>query len=446
MRIAVAHSSFHRIGGIETYLERLLPELAGRGHRLAFCHEWGLTAGQSGIRIPSQCPRIDFSAEGMDRGIERLKDWKPDILFAHALENVPLQERLIDLAPGVLFLHTYAGTCISGTKCNQWPAPRPCSRRFGPACLVRYYPMRCGGWNPVTMLQMYRRQASARDVLHRFDRIVTHSRHMADELVQNGVPADRVTAVSFFVPGPAAVPGRLEVDVCPPRESETIEILFVGRADPLKGGAQLIEAAPSVARILDRRVRLTLACDGGAMTDWRRAADRSRAIEPRLRIDFVGWLDEAGLAERYRAADLLAVPSVWPEPFGQVGVEAGHWGVPAVGYDLGGIREWLTPGLNGELASAEPPTVPGLRDAVCRCFRSDAHHRSLRVHAARVARGFASTTHVDRLETVFSETIDRRAKPGDSHIDPGRVASMGRRFSFLIRRVTRTSETEKTRL
>ena len=48
-------------------------------------------------------------------------------------------------------------------------------------------------------------------------------------------------------------------------------------------------------------------------------------------------------------AVLVAVPSLWPEPFGLVGLDAAALGRPAIAFDVGGIGEWLTDGVNGKL-------------------------------------------------------------------------------------------------
>src|SRR5689334_21576515 len=41
--------------------------------------------------------------------------------------------------------------------------------------------------------------------------------------------------------------------------------------------------------------------------------------------------------------------SVWPEPFGMLGLEAMRYGLPVVGFDTGGIKEWVVDGRNGFL-------------------------------------------------------------------------------------------------
>jgi len=41
------------------------------------------------------------------------------------------------------------------------------------------------------------------------------------------------------------------------------------------------------------------------------------------------------------------VPSVWPEPFGLVGIEGFAAGRPAVGSATGGVGDWLKDGVSG---------------------------------------------------------------------------------------------------
>ena len=76
----------------------------------------------------------------------------------------------------------------------------------------------------------------------------------------------------------------------------------------------------------------------------------------------------AALSAQMRESRLLVVPSVWPEPFGSVGMAAARYGVPAAAFAVGGIPQWLHDGVNGHLASATPPTSASLADAVIRCL------------------------------------------------------------------------------
>jgi glycosyltransferase involved in cell wall biosynthesis len=83
-----------------------------------------------------------------------------------------------------------------------------------------------------------------------------------------------------------------------------------------------------------------------------------------------------------------------------VGIEAGCVGLPAVGYAVGGIRDWLFPGESGELGPGSPPTVAGLTEALVRALANPAHYSDLRFGSWRMARRFTLDDHLDRLENL----------------------------------------------
>src|SRR6185503_13976511 len=70
----------------------------------------------------------------------------------------------------------------------------------------------------------------------------------------------------------------------------------------------------------------------------------SRRLNIADRVHFPGFLPQDRLVDYYRDASLAVLSSVWPEPFGAVGLEAMRYGLPVVGFDAGGIREWLISG------------------------------------------------------------------------------------------------------
>jgi glycosyltransferase involved in cell wall biosynthesis len=101
-------------------------------------------------------------------------------------------------------------------------------------------------------------------------------------------------------------------------------------------------------------------------------------------------------------ADLLAVPSVWPEPFGLVGIEAGCVGLPAVGYATGGIKDWLIPGVSGELAPGRRPNSKDFAAAIVRALSDDTRLQNLRIGAWQTAQGFTPEDHLKRLVNILN--------------------------------------------
>jgi len=75
----------------------------------------------------------------------------------------------------------------------------------------------------------------------------------------------------------------------------------------------------------------------------------SRKLGLADRVVFKGFVSSGESAIYYHECSVVAVSSVWPEPFGSVGLEAMRFGLPVVAFDAGGIREWLTNNHNGFL-------------------------------------------------------------------------------------------------
>jgi glycosyltransferase involved in cell wall biosynthesis len=73
------------------------------------------------------------------------------------------------------------------------------------------------------------------------------------------------------------------------------------------------------------------------------------AVPPGLRHLHLGRVrGDAALVRVYGAADLFVIPSL-QEAYGQTALEAMACGTPAVGFDTGGMRMLIRPGITGEL-------------------------------------------------------------------------------------------------
>jgi glycosyltransferase involved in cell wall biosynthesis len=241
------------------------------------------------------------------------------------------------------------------------------------------------------MLAMYRLQGQRHAMLPKYGAVPVASRHMLDELMRNGVNPARAHHVPLMA-------GDAPVDPEPPTPRDfSNTLLFVGRLTELKGVEMAIRALPATARALGRPLKLRVLGDGG---DASRLTLLARKLDALVELSGHATPDERN--DRMREADLLVVPSVWNEPFGLVGIEGGAVGLPAVAFDLGGIREWLVPGRSGELAEV-PPTPLNLADAMVRALARKDHWQTLRSGAWEKARTFQLQEHLAKLEVVLAQ-------------------------------------------
>lgn len=401
MRLAVVTQSRERVGGVEAYLQGVLPALAA-WHAVAFCSASSTTADRGAIALPATVPAITIDSSGPDP-LGSLRVWEPDVIYAHGLEDPLIEAELLGLAPSIIVSHTYTGTCISSSKTMSWPGTVQCGRVFGPACLALYFPRSCGGANPLTMARLYRTQSARLRTLQRAAAVVTLSSHMADEMRRNGVPTDRVHVIAPFVePGLPRAPRT--------RDDGTCRLLYLGRLERLKGVNQLLDALPIVSGHLNLPLQLIIAGDGAERHTLEKQAARIVRTHGATDVQFVGWQHDAGRLRLFADADALVVPSIWPEPFGLVGLEAAAAGVPAVAFATGGIPEWLQDGENGCLAPARGASPALLAKAILRCVGSPAERRRLSDGARRTSAAWTLDRHVLCLNALFDLIAPRAGR------------------------------------
>jgi glycosyltransferase involved in cell wall biosynthesis len=123
-----------------------------------------------------------------------------------------------------------------------------------------------------------------------------------------------------------------------------LRVAFVGRCDPVKGIATLVDAVLSLDR--DAPVEVSFYGAGWDLAYGRqllaRMAGDSRFRPPRL-------LPPDAIAHELARHDVVAVPSTWLETGPLVVLEAFALGLPVVGSNLGGIAELVRNGVDGML-------------------------------------------------------------------------------------------------
>ena len=140
---------------------------------------------------------------------------------------------------------------------------------------------------------------------------------------------------------------------------QTLMLLFVGRIQPHKGPEVLIRAVAEMVRHTPSiRATLRAIIMGGASGSGSSEPDRLKGLAQFLGVsDIVEFIPPAPheqLADWYRAADLVCVPS-YSESFGLVALEAQACGTPVVATAVGGLRTAVADGISGSLVDGHDP-------------------------------------------------------------------------------------------
>ena len=196
------------------------------------------------------------------------------------------------------------------------------------------------------------------------------------ELVFNGVDVDRFAKAD-------------------PVDVESPSVLFVGRHEPRKGLATLLEALAH----LPAATRLYVAGDGPQTAELRQRF----AGDPRVR--WLGRISDAEKASYLRSVDVFCAPSLAGESFGVVLLEAMAASAAIVASDLPGYRNVARPEEHAVLVP--PGDAVALADALRRVLDDP----RLRAGLAEAGRARADELSMDHLAERYVELYGRIASP-----------------------------------
>jgi glycosyltransferase involved in cell wall biosynthesis len=307
--------------------------------------------------------------------------------FDDPLVNAELQRR----APLVSSVHGYSA-CTSGV--HYFRPGHECDRAHGPGCVPNLLARGCAHTrDPRWLPHSYRHVTGARESLRRADLTVAYSRTIDRHMAINGV--ERRAIVPLFSTVPVASASGHE---------RRRRVVFAGRLVRPKGVDVLIRAARAV------EAEFVICGSGKRLQALRRLAARLGVGD---RVSFAGWLEPQQLARALAEASVVAIPSLWPEPFGLVGIEAFAAGRPVVASDTGGVEDWLDPGRTGLSVPA------GDANALARALSEllDDPQRQQSMGAAgrlTVERRFTERHHVTALLGAYDAARRRWERSGGS--------------------------------
>ncbi len=155
-------------------------------------------------------------------------------------------------------------------------------------------------------------------------------------------------------------------------------ILVPSRLSPIKGQTVLVEAMALLSQNLSNVIAVILGHDQGRVGYRQQLTDLIKARDLQDRVKLVEHCDDMPAA--YSLASLVVAPSLVPEGFGRVPVEAMVMGVPIIATELGGFTETISPGATGWLVPPNDPQALAL--SIVKVFGQTEEERNLIIKTA----------------------------------------------------------------
>ena len=389
MKLLFIHERLGAFGGAEANIRITARELQARGHSTALLYAQGTGRDEAGCRnLFAGCHQIPREKSPLQ---DLIAQCAPDLIYLHSLENLDAMERVFEASvPVIRMVHDHSLYCLRSYKYNPLTR-KPCTRPASGYCI---FPCAApitrnrGGLLPFKWSSFSDRRREI-GLTHRCQALVAYSQHSKGELVGNGFDPKRIHI---------HVPMECQGERHPvSRFGERNLVLFAGQIIRGKGVDLLLRALS--------RIKTSFECIIAGDGSHRAYCERlCRRLGLASKVQFTGYLPPTELEKLYQDASVFAFSSVWPEPFGMAGPEAMRFGLPVVGFDAGGVREWLLNGENGFLVPWADTTAFAAR--IEDLLRDKELARRLGLNGReRVNREYNAARQIDGLEHLFSETI-----------------------------------------
>lgn len=368
-----------RDGGVAAHVKESAAALARHGVDVQVLTA-RITSGEDvpGVSVHHRPQLVDSSISVAERLGEPLAG-TPDVTHIHQLDDLAIVEAIRLRTPVVISAHGFPG-CTSGV---YYFAPgRECTRAHGPGCIPNLLVRGCAHTRyPRTLPSKYRQVTRGLAMFRLADLVVSYSTAVDRHLATNGLA--RRAVIPYF-PTMAVREGS--------GHASRRRVVFAGRLVHTKGIDILIRAAAEVNGEF-------VICGDGRREEKLRSLARRLGVDSRVR--FRGWTNADELAEEFANASVVVVPSLWPEPFGIVGIEALAAGRPAIGSATGGILDWLQDGVSG--ITVAPGDVAALARALQRLLDDPERQRKMGMAGkAFVAARFSPERHVATLLDAYA--------------------------------------------
>jgi len=404
MKIAMLHWGFPPIiGGVETHLVSLMPELVKMGHKVS------LLTGAA-----EDAPE-HFDFKGVD--IRRSQFYDLNWLFKSNFQEV--DDNVWDITVG--FLNRTKPDVIHAHNMHYFS--RYHTRVLEHYALQHRVPLILtahNAWKDKLFLDLTCKVA--------WDRIIAISHYIKRELMAVGVPEEKITVVHHGIDDKLFHPGKASSRIFRdhPKLKRKKRLVFnPARLGIAKGCDIMIEAFRLVK---DKFPDAFLLMSGsGNIIDWGLTQNKDIAFFVTL-IKHLGLEDSVyintfslskEMPELYRLADVIAYPSSSEEPFGLTMLEAMASGKPIVVTESGGMPEIIKNDINGYVIPKGNHEC--LAERIIRLLSDEKlRHKLGKNGRQQVERIYSRRIYAENISKVYEDAIKEYPKTRKRRIKPKR--------------------------
>lgn len=325
-------------GGVEVYLKSLITS----SHNTNFSSFWiGITKKNSKYTIRSYNSK-EVSIITPTRLNEYFKsftkDNKIDIINIHNIFDIHLIKTLFKILPIVKSVHSPNNICPGRDKFLRF-SEKTCNQCWGTICIKNSYTQGCAPRNPVNLLKaLIYVDYEVKRASKLYKKIIVYSEYIKNECIKSGIKENMIEVIPYFTDVNKMVFEKVKTN-------KERKLFFAGRLVTSKGVHSLIEA---VAPILKSKDNIVLDIVGdGIQKKLFEELTCNLGIEDK--VVFHGWLDRDNTMSLMSDSEIVIFPSIYPEAFGIVGIEAMAFGKPVVAFNVGGVSTWLKNNITGFL-------------------------------------------------------------------------------------------------
>ncbi len=390
MQIIHINDKLEESGGTETYIRDLIPALQKQNINTFLL---SMKLINSVLIIESSKNKFNWSGKiknFKESNIYKFVD-QNTVFHVHNLKEPKIMELLFKLGPVIRHLHTTSIFCPGNDK--FWSKNEElCKINFGYKCVLNAYIKKCCNRHPKRLLKAFANtHYEVNKAKNKYSSFIVNSSFLYDEAIKAGYKKEKIKLISYFT---NLTPNYNSTNKTPP------QITFIGRLSNRKGVNYLIDAFALIVKKIPAAI-LNVVGRGHSEKEFFLQADK---YSFKNSVRFIGWGNKNLINDYILKSTVVAFPSIYPETFGIVGIEAMIRGRPVVAFDVGGVKDWLKNNESGLLVKVKD--TEGFANSIIKILEDKALAKQMGKRAREIAKlQFSEKIHLKKLVESYKNAL-----------------------------------------